>query len=73
MVLIQDSAKLVFAAENKVLIKIANDSQWKLVVKMEYTRIGMLEWNQLAELGFADITGNARAIMVQANTGRTVN
>ena len=55
------------APENKVLIKIANDSQWKLGVTVKYTRKGMPQRNQLAKLGFADIDGKARAMMVQAN------
>ena len=33
----------------------------------EYTGKGMPQRNQLAELGFADVAGKARAIMVQAN------
>ena len=55
------------ALENKVLIKSANDSQWKLGITAEYTRKCTPQWNQLTELGFADITGMARAMMVQAN------
>ena len=34
---------------------------------MEYTGEGMPQRNQIAKLGFADITGKARAMMVQAN------
>ena len=45
------------APENKVLIKIADDLQWKLGVTMEYTSKVMPQKNQLTELGFADITG----------------
>ena len=55
------------ALENKVLIKIANDSQWKLDITTEYTGKGMPQRNQLAKQGFADIAGKARAMMVQAN------
>ena len=55
------------APENKVLIKITNNSQWKIDITTEYTGKGMPQRNQLAKLGFSDITGNARAMMVQAN------
>ena len=55
------------ALENKVLIKIANDLQWRLSIITEYTGKGMPQWNQLAELGFADIAGKTRAMLVQAN------
>ena len=55
------------ALENKVLIKIANDLQWKLHIMMEYTGKSMPQRNQLAKLGFAGIAGKARAMMVQAN------
>ena len=48
-------------------MKIANYSQWKLGVIMEYTGKGMPQSNQLAKLGFADVKGKARAMMVQAN------
>ena len=55
------------APENKVLVKIANDSQWKLGVTMEYTEKGTPQRNQLAQSGFADIADNARAMKVKAN------
>ena len=55
------------ALDNKVLIKIANDFQWRLGVIAEYAGKGMSQRNQLAELGFTDIAGKARAMMVQAN------
>ena len=55
------------ASENKVLIKITNGLQWKLGIAMEYTGKGMPQRNQLAELGFVDITGKTRAMMIQAN------
>ena len=55
------------APKDKGLIKIANDLQWKLGITAEYTGKGMSQWNQLAELGLADITGKARAMMVKGN------
>ena len=42
------------ALENKVLIKIANDSQCKLGITMEHTRKGMPKRNYLTESGFTD-------------------
>ena len=53
--------------EDKVLVKIANDLQWKLSVTMEYNGKGTPKRNQLAKLRLSDIAGKARAIMVQAN------
>ena len=55
------------APENKVLIRIANDSQWKLDLTVEYTGKSMPQRNQLTKLGSADIAGKAKAMMVQAN------
>ena len=55
------------APKNKVFIKIANELQQKLGVTMEYSEKGMPHSNQLAELGFADIAGKARTMVVQAN------
>ena len=60
------------APENKVLIKITSDPQWKLGITMEYTGKGMLQKNQLAKLGFADIAGKARAMMIQANMPKDI-
>ena len=53
--------------ENKVLIKIVNYSHWRLHVIAEYMGKGMPQRNWFTELGFADIAGKARALMVQAN------
>ena len=55
------------APENKVFIQIVNESKWKQGETAEYTGKGTHQWNQLAELGSADIADNARAMMVQAN------
>ena len=55
------------APENKVFIKIANDSQWKLSITMEYPEKGIWQRNKCTKLGFEDFTGKARATMVQAN------
>ena len=55
------------APEDKALIKITNDSQWRLGIIAECTGKGKSHRNHLAELGFADIIGKARAMMVQAN------
>ena len=52
------------APENKVLIKITNDLQWKLGITMEYTDKGMSQRNQLVEPRSTDIAGKARAMMV---------
>ena len=41
--------------------------QWKLSIITEYTGKGMPKRNQLVKLGFADVKGKARAVMVQAN------
>ena len=61
-----------YALVINVLIKIANDLQWKLDITMEYTGKGMSHRNQLAKLGFADIAGKARAMMVQANLHKEI-
>ena len=55
------------APENKVLMKIANDLQWKLGITAECTGKGTPQMNQNANLRFTDIAGKARAMMVQAN------
>ena len=55
------------AQENKVLIKITNDSQWKLGITTEYTGKNTTQRNHITKLGSADIAGKARAMMVQAN------
>ena len=39
---------------------------------MEYTGKGMPQRNQLAKLGFADVPGKARAMMVQANLSQKI-
>ena len=49
------------------MIKIASDSQWKVSIIVEYSGKGKSQRNQPAELGFADVAGKARAIMLQAN------
>ena len=41
--------------------------QWRFGIIAEYTGKSMPQRNQLAELGFADIVGKVRAMMVQAN------
>ena len=48
------------------MIKIANYTKWKLGITVEYTGKGMPQRNQLAKLGFADIAGKTRAMMIQA-------
>ena len=55
------------------MIKIANELQWKIGVTIEYNGKGTLQRNELAELGFADITGRASAMMVQANMPEEIN
>ena len=55
------------AWENKVLRKIANDSQWKLGIAVKCTGKGTPQRNQLAKLGFAYIASKARAMIVEAN------
>ena len=55
------------ALENKVLIKITNDLQWRLSIITEYTGKGMSQRNQLAELGCTDVIGKAKAMMIQAS------
>ena len=47
--------------------KIANNLKWRLGFTAPYTGKGMLQRNQLSELGFKDIAGKARAMMVQVN------
>ena len=49
------------------MIKFANDLQWKLGITVEYIGGVKPQKNKLAELGFANIVGKARVIMVQAN------
>ena len=49
------------------MIKIAKDSQWELGITTKHTGKGTPQRNQLAKLGFADVVGKARAMMVQAN------
>ena len=39
---------------------------------MEYTGKGLPQRNQLAKLGFADVAGKARAMMVQANLPKEI-
>ena len=39
-------------------------TQWKLGITMESTGQGMPQKNQLTKLGFADIAGKARAMMI---------
>ena len=56
------------AQKNKILIKIANDSQWRLGITSEYTGKGAPQRNQLPKLGFADVAGKARAMMVHQLT-----
>ena len=51
------------ALEDIDLIKIANDSQWKLCITVEYTGKAMPQRNRFLKLGFADVAG----MMVQAN------
>ena len=78
MVLNNDSVKLVF--HSKIMtkkgiifwIKIANDSQWKLGVITECIGKGMLHKNQLTKLGFVDISGKVRTMMVQANLPKEI-
>ena len=53
--------------QNKVLIKVTNDLQWRLGIITEYTGKDMPHRNQLARLGFVDVPGKARAMMLQAN------
>ena len=60
------------APENKVLMKITNDLQWKLGIITKYTSKGMPQRNQLSKLGFADVTGKERAIMVVANLPKEI-
>ena len=55
------------ATENKILIKITNDSQRKLGVTAADTGKDTTQQNKLAELAFADIAVKARAMMVQAS------
>ena len=47
------------------MIKITNDSQWRLGVIAEYTCKCMPQRNQVAELGFADVEGKARDMIVK--------
>ena len=55
------------APENKVLIKISTELQWRPSIIAEYTGKSTPQRNQLVELGLEDIAGKARAMMVQAN------
>ena len=55
------------APENKVLIEIANNLQWKLGAIAKCIGKGAQQRNQLAELEFTDIASKARAMMVKAN------
>ena len=59
--------------ENKFLIKIAYDSQWRLGIITEYTGKCMSQRIQLAKLAFVDIAGKARVMMVQANFPKKIN
>ena len=61
------------APEKEVLIKIANDLQWKLGITAEYTGKWIPWRNQLAKLKFTDISGKARAMIVQANLPEEIN
>ena len=69
----QNNGKLVShirhnnALENKVLIKIPNDSQLRLSLIVKYTGKGMPQRNQVDKLGFAGVADKARAMMVHAN------
>ena len=55
------------APENKLLIKITKDLQWKLSVTTEYTGKGTPQRNQIVELEFAEIVREERAMMLQPN------
>ena len=55
------------APEKKILMKITDDSQWKQHITAEKTRKGMPQQNQFTKLGFADIVGKTRAMMVHTN------
>ena len=54
------------APKNNVLIKIANDLQWKLGILVQYAGKDMPKRNELVELEFTDVACKARAMMVQA-------
>ena len=54
------------AGENVEFAKVANRPEWMLGLTMEFTRPGMPQRNYLAEVGFAVIWGQARAMMEDA-------
>ena len=54
------------------MIKIANDFQWKLGITAGYTGKSTLHKNKFGELGFVDIAGKARAMMVQSTLSKEI-
>ena len=55
------------AGENKWLEQRCYSAQWKLDIEFEFTAKDTLQQNHLAELGFAVLVNQGRALMVRAN------
>jgi hypothetical protein len=55
------------AGENKTLQKRANGVDWKLNIEFEFTPRDTPQHNHLAELGFASIANEGRALLSAAN------
>jgi hypothetical protein len=55
------------AGENKLLQQRCESKDWQFAIKYEYTGRDTPQHNHMAELGFATLGKNGRALMVRAN------